>query len=99
MKIVIMYKYFNPDRLFGGWGWSVKEVCDSWNQIYSEPYKVEIPDDFYLGKTETGREIYFKVGCNRGYELTIGRSDCEDSSPYLIGGSPVERIKLHVTGK
>ena len=28
MKKVIMYKYFNPDRLFGGYGWSIEEVWD-----------------------------------------------------------------------
>lgn len=77
MKKVIMYKYFNPDRLFGGYGWSIEEVWDDWNHIYSDPYYVEIPDNFNLGKTVIGEEMYFKDGCNQGYELTIGRTDCE----------------------
>ena len=37
MKTVIMHKFFNPDRLFGGWGWSIDEVWDDWNHIYSDP--------------------------------------------------------------
>lgn len=99
MKTVIMHKFFNPDRLFGGWGWSIDEVWDNWNHIYSDPYEVEIPDDFILGKTIADEKMYFKAGCDRGYELTIERTDCENSSPYLVGGSPAESIKLHVIGK
>lgn len=99
MKTVVMYKYSNPDRLYGGWGWSVNEAWDDWNHIYSDPYEVEIPDDFYLDKTIADEEMYFRTGCNQGYELTIGRTDCENSSPYLVGGNPVESIKLRVLGK
>lgn len=33
------------------------------------------------------------------YELIIGRSDCENGNPYLVGGSPVESIKLKVIRK
>lgn len=98
MKKVILYKYFNPDKLFGGYGWSIKEVWDDWNHIYSDPYYVEIPDNFNLGETNIGEEMYFKDGCNQAYKLTIGKTDCENGNPYLIGGSPVESIKLRVIG-
>lgn len=99
MKTVIMYKYHNPDKLFGGWRWSTTKIWDKWNHIYSEPYEVEIPDDFYLGQSVTGEEIYFKVGCKQGYNLVIGRANCENSSPFLIGGCPIEKIRLKVIGK
>lgn len=99
MKKVIMHKYYNPDRLFGGWGWSIKEVWNDWKHIYSDPYEVEIPDNFKLEETVMGEEMYFKEGCNVGYEVFIGCSKNENGSPYLVGGSPVEEIKLKVIGK
>ena len=98
MKRVVMYKYFNPDRLFGGYGWSIEEVWDDWNQIYSDPYYVEIPDNFNLGENVTGEKMYFKEGCNHGYQLTIFDENNKNGSPFLIGGDSTELIKLKVVG-
>lgn len=97
MKKVIMYKYYNPDRLFGGWGWSIEEAWDDWNNIYSEPYEVEIPDDFRLANNIYHKVMYFKGSCNIGYQLSKSGND-ENCMPYLIGGSPVECIRLKVIG-
>lgn len=98
MKKVIMHKYYDPDRLFGGYGWSIEEVYNDWDHIYSQPYYVEIPDNFNLGETVAGDVAYFKDGCNYRYEVEIGRRDCENSSPYLVGGCPGESIRLNVIG-
>lgn len=93
-----MYKYFNPDRLFGGYGWSIEKVWNDWDHIYSDPYYVEIPDNFNIGENITGEKMYFKDNCKIGYEVHIGRKYNKNSSPYLLGGSPVESIKLKVLG-
>ena len=98
MKIVTLWKAYNPDRLFGGYSWHLEEVWDDWNHIYSDSYYVEIPDDFNLGETVTGETLYFRDGCDIGYDLTIGNTNHKNSSPYLIGGNPVENIKLRVIG-
>jgi hypothetical protein len=98
MKQVVLHKFYNPDRLFGGYGWSLDEVRDGWNGIYSDPYCVEIPDEFHIGETVTGERMFFKDGCDTGYTLTIGRSDCANGNPYLVGGNHVEMIKLNVLG-
>lgn len=99
MKTVTLWLTYNPDRLFGGYSWHIEEVYDGRNHIYSEPYKVEIPDEFYIGESVYLKKMFFKEGDNRGYELTIGRNDCENSSPYLVGGTSVESIKLKVIKK
>jgi len=93
MKKVIMYKW-NAVRS-GRWGWSLKEVWNDWDNIYSDPYYVEIPDDFELGKTVIGEEAYFKIGCNQGYEIA-STSELKNCSPCLIGGSSVEIVNLKV---
>lgn len=99
VKTVTLWRTYNPDRLFGGYSWHIEEVRDGWNHVYSDPFEVEIPDDFYVGESVMSKKCFFKQGCNQGYELTIGRSDCENGNPYLIGGIPVESIKLKVIGK
>lgn len=95
MKKVILHKTHNP--ILGIWGWSTEEVNDYQNLIFSDPYYVEIPDEFVPDKTKYEKTMFFKNGCNTGYELTIGRNS-ENGNPYLIGGSPVESIKLKVLG-
>lgn len=95
MKKVILHKTHNP--ILGIWRWSTEEKNDYQNFIFSDPYYVEIPDCFYLGETTLGNTMFFKDGCNVGYELTIGKNH-ENGSPYLVGGRPVESIKLKVLG-
>lgn len=97
MQTVIMWKYFNPDRLFGGYGWSLEEVCDGWNNIYSNPYYVEIPDDFALGEAQDGSAAYFRGDDRQGYEVA-GGNRAEGCNPYLIGGSRAESIRCRVIG-
>lgn len=97
MKKVIMWKYFNPDRLFGGWGWSIEKVWDDWNHIYSAPYYVEIPDDFHIKKTAYGQLMYFRDGWDYGYDLSK-TSSAEVCTPLLIGGKDVETVKVRVIG-
>jgi hypothetical protein len=98
MQKVIMYKYFNPDPLFGGYGWSIEEILYDRNSIYSNPYYVEIPDNFHIGESVTGEKMYFKDGCDHGYKLEIENRYSENSRPCLIGGNPTEVIKLNVIG-
>ena len=98
MKIVTLYKYYNPDRLYGGYGWSIKEVFDGWDRIYSDPYLVEIPDDLQPAESVCGETMFFKQDCPWGYELCIGDKHNPDSAPNLIGGMPVETIQLTVVG-
>jgi len=99
MKTITLWRAYNPDRLFGGYSWHIEEVRCGWDHVYSDSYKVEIPDDFSVGKSDMSKKMFFKQGCKQGYELTIGRSDCENGNPYLVGGSPVESIKLRVIKK
>lgn len=99
MKKVIMYKYFNPDNLFGGYGWSIDKIWDDWNHVYSDAYEVEIPDNFSIGETITGEKMYFKDGCDLGYQLNIGNINFKNGNPYLIGGSPTESVKCNVIKK
>jgi len=95
MKKVVLHKTHNP--ILGIWGWSAEEKNDYQNLIFSDPYYVEMPDDFYPEETTLGKTMFFKKGCNVGYKLTIGRNS-ENGSPYLVGGRPVESIKLKVLG-
>lgn len=97
-KKVIMWKYQNCNQPSRCYGWSEKEVYNDWDHIYSDPYYVEIPDDFSLEKTKFGDMMYFKKGCNRAYEVLTYRPYCEGCSPYLVGGDPTETIKLKVIG-
>lgn len=99
MKKIILHKYHNPDRLFGGYGWSMEEVWDDWKHIYSDPYEVEIPDNFSIGKSNFGEEMFFKDNCNMGYDLGIDGRYNKNGKPYLVGGSPVEMVFLNVIGK
>lgn len=100
MKKEILYKTFDTDPLRGGYDWSIGKVSNSFRQnyVYSEPYYVEIPDEFHLAETQAGNMMYFKDGVDRAYTLTIGNGKTENGNPYLIGGSPVESIKLKVLG-
>lgn len=98
MNTTILYKYFDPDRLYRGYGWSIKEVFDGLDCIYSDPYLVEIPDDFHLSEAVSGETMFFRQGCHWGYKLCIGDKHDPDSAPYLIGGMPVETIHLKVVG-
>lgn len=97
MQTVIMYKYFDPDRLFGGWRWSAVRVTYQWERIESEAYYVEIPNDFSLGKTMRGQAAYFRGDDIRAYDVA-GSSSYESCVPCLIGGSPVEYIRCRVIG-
>lgn len=93
MKRVIMHKW-NAVRT-GKWGWSIKAIWNESDNIYSDPYYVEVPDNFTLSETAMCEAMYFKLGCQVGYEVS-NFSDGENCKPYLIGGSPVETIKLQV---
>ncbi|MCB6610175.1 hypothetical protein V3C10_04400 [[Clostridium] symbiosum] len=95
MKKVIMYKW-NAVRT-GRWGWSLNEVRSDRDNIYSTPYYVEIPDGFELSESVMGKKLYFKSGDRIGYELT-SRNNLKNCTPRLIGGSPVEVVKLKVVG-
>ena len=99
MKQVVIWKGYNPDRLYGGYFWSIEEVFDDWNRVYSDPYLVEIPDDFNLSKTITGEKMYFRDGDDNGYALYAGSPEQENTNPYLVGGSQSERIKCTVIKK
>ena len=98
MNTITLYKGYNPDRLFGGYFWSLEEVWDDWNHIYSKPYLVELPENFYVGKTIYGEKLIFQKGNNYGYEVS-SLSSCENCNPYLIGGNPTRKIKLKVLKK
>lgn len=98
MKTIKLWKAYNPNGLFGGYSWHTEDVRDGWEQMYSDPYEVEVPDDFYIEKSTSGEILFFKNGCGHGYRLAIG-SNCENGNPYLVGGSPVESIKLRVIKK
>lgn len=95
MKKIILWKSYNPDRLFGGYQWHIDEVYNDWDHIYSEPYEVEILENFEVGVTVAFEKMFFKRGCDKGYYLVIGQN-CENGNPYLVGGDPVEKIKLKV---
>lgn len=98
MKIATLYKVFNPDPHFGGYFWREERVWNDWDGIYSESYHVEIPDDFELGESVSGEKMYFKKGCNRGYEI-ITMPDSPNCAPYLCGGDdPTKPIRLNVLG-
>lgn len=78
-----------------GWhyGWHIEQTYGDY-----DPYYVEIPDNFSVGETAAGEKMFFKDGCNRGYELLIGQ-DSPNGRPYLVGGTnPVEMIRLKVIG-
>lgn len=99
VKKVIMYKSHNysPTPLYGQtWEWSIEEVWDDWNHVYSDPYEVEIPDDFELGETTGGMIMYFKKGCSAGYEIGSEDPRKESGRPCLFGGSFPEIIVLNV---
>lgn len=92
-------KLYKVENVMGRtYQWSAEPVWDDWNHIYSTPFWVEVPDGFNLAETICGDKMYFRDGCKYAYSLTIGDSGCENSAPYLIGGSPVERIRLKVIG-
>lgn len=92
---VIMYKW---NRVMEGrWGWNLEKVWDEWNRVYSSPYYVEVPDDFKVYKSVTGEKMFFRNGCDIGYEI-CGTSSLEDCEPVLIGGSPVEIVKIKPIG-
>lgn len=95
MKKVIMHKWQSCRT--GTWGWSLNEVWNDWDHVYSDPYYVEIPENFELAETVTGEEMYFADGDRRGYEI-VSFSDHENCIPYFVGGSPVKTIRLHVLG-
>lgn len=97
MKIATLYKVFNPDPHFGGYFWREERVWNDWDGIYSEPYHVEIPDNFYLSETVSGDKRYFKKGDDIGYDV-ITISGSPDCLPYLSGGKYNELIRLRVLG-
>lgn len=95
MAKVILHKGFNPNALPNGyWFWSEKEVRNDFGNIYTEPYVVEIPDEFELCETVSGEERYFKDGCDTGFEIGSIHNTAH-CSPYLIG---TELVKLKVIG-
>lgn len=96
MKIKI-WKIYNPDRLWGGYEWNLEEIRNDWDGIYSDPYETKLPEEFYVGETMGGADAVFKQGCSYAYVLTISDSQSENGVPLLVGGSPVEMIKLSVT--
>lgn len=94
---IILYKGYNPN-LFGGWFWSLEEVWDDWNHVYSDPYKVELPEEYYVGECITGEHMIFKRDHNIGYDVVIGKNS-EHGLPHIIGGTPVEDVTLKVIAK
>ena len=95
---ITLYKGYNPDQFFGGYFWSLEEVWDDWKHIYSKPYLVELPENFYVGKTVSGEKAIFQEGNSCGYEVSCFSSR-ENCNPYLIGGNPTRKIKLKVLKK
>ncbi|MCI6857715.1 MAG: hypothetical protein MR867_00270, partial [Eubacterium sp.] len=65
---------------------------------YSKPYLVELPENFYVGKTVSGEKAIFQEGNSCGYEVSCFSSR-ENCNPYLIGGNPTRKIKLKVLKK
>lgn len=93
---IILYKGYDPG-LYGGWFWSLEEVRDACDCIYSDPYLVELPSGFYLGETVESVPMIFKADCGIGYSIIAG-CNAENCLPHLIGGAPVENIALRVVG-
>ncbi|MDU7706095.1 MAG: hypothetical protein E7J94_02335 [Clostridium sp.] len=93
---ITLYKGYNPN-LFGGWFWSLEEVWNDWDHVYSDPYIIELPEGFYVGECITGQPMIFKKSCNLGYDVCIGQNS-ENGKPHLVGGHPVENITLKVIG-
>ena len=84
-------------QMYGGWFWSLEEVWDDWDHVYSDPYFVELPEGFSIGESVSSSLMIFREGCNIGYEVYAG-SNTEHCLPHLIGGNPVENITLKVIG-
>lgn len=93
-KVMTLYKYQVIDRLFGKFGWSVHEIHDDWNHVYSDAYSVEIPDEFYLGKNVAGDTMFFKEGKDLAYDLCISDEHSENGIPSLVGCDEIVRLKV-----
>lgn len=95
VKTVILYNYEKCRHVPHYFGWSIEEIWDDFLSVYSEPFYVEIPDDFYIGETITCEKMFFKENCDYGYELCTSNGK-RNQKLYLVGGSPVEKILLNV---
>lgn len=95
MKQATVYKWKNErtDEI----GWSIKEVWNDWDNIYSDPYQVEIPESFELEETEWGELQY--VDKKTGYSYGLTTMSINSSVPCLIGGPAVNMIPLKVIKK
>lgn len=96
MARVILYKHYkfnSPISVKGEWFWSSENVS-RWPEILSDPYVVEIPDEFELCETVSGEKMYFKNGCSTGFEIGSIHNTAH-CAPYLIGK---ELIRLKVVG-
>lgn len=93
-KVMTIYKYQVIDRLFGRFGWSIQEIHDEQNHVYSDAYSVEIPDEFYLGKNVAGDTMFFKQGKATAFDLCIDDEHCESGNPYLVDYEEMVRLKV-----
>jgi len=98
MKTVKMWKTYNPDRLFGGYFWNKEYVYDDWKGVNSDPYLVEVPDEFYVGKSTVDADEIFSTKSQIAYDV-CGTSTLKNCRPLLIGGSPVEEVELKIVRK
>ncbi len=89
MKI-ILYKYYNSNKIWGGEGWSVEEKKNYTTE--STSFYVEIPDEFKMVKTKLGG--FFINNNMEGYVLETDMN----KNPYLLGVKD-DIIYLKVLGK
>lgn len=91
MKKVIMYLGWNYN--FGvHYHWHEEREYSDW-----DPYFVEIPEDFSLCESRSGKMMYYRGDDLIGYKLTISQ-DSENGYPVLVGGSHTEMLTLNVLG-
>ena len=85
-----LYRFYNQEEgLNGVWGWSIEKKYGDF-----EPFYVEVPDEFSVGETNGGVTAFFKDNNDVSYFLDGGRD-----SLSLVGGSPVEVIRLKIIGR
>lgn len=92
---VMFYKWHNVQ--FGGYGWSLTDRVDDANNVFYDSYFVELPEGFYLDFSAAGDPLVFKKDCSYAYRLTSSTT-YKNCVPVLVGGDPVEMVRLRVIG-
>lgn len=104
MQKVRLYKF--TDYSTGASGWSLSEVWNHLTNTYSDPYEVEIPDEFSLGRTLSGDILLIKDGKDQPAMLEL--SD-DGESPMIVAENghiimllkarkldPVKQMEFHI---